>query len=206
MPKVSFIGDSIRIQYVPRVSELLGEDFEVFSPKENSRFAKYTLRSLFDMRGEMDGSSIVHWNNGLWDICDLFGDGLFTSEDEYVNNMTRIADILTERYDKVIFATTTPVSEKNIYNKNADIQRYNELIVPILKEKGIIINDLFSLVSSDIGRYISNDNIHLTEAGIELCAVEVSDVIKREAKGLAQNKNVSTVPRLDNDGAPIIFN
>ena len=64
----------------------------------------------------MAGSRIVHWNNGLWDICDLFGDGLFSTEDEYITNMLRIADILVSNYDKVIFATTTPVTDKNVYD------------------------------------------------------------------------------------------
>ena len=85
MIKVTLLGDSIRmIGYGPLVPALLGEDFEVFQPDENCRFAKYTLRGLFDWQGEMSGTQIVHWNNGLWDICNLFGDGLFTSESEYV--------------------------------------------------------------------------------------------------------------------------
>ena len=77
--KITLLGDSIRLQYQDRVAELLGGDFEVFGPSENCRFAKYTLRGLFDWEKKMSGSRIVHWNNGLWDICNLFGDGLFSS-------------------------------------------------------------------------------------------------------------------------------
>ena len=185
--KVTLLGDSIRmIGYGTKVPELLGASFEVFQPSENCKFAKYTLRGLFDWEQKMDGSRIVHWNNGLWDICDLFGDGAFSTETEYVTNMLRIADILLKRYDKVIFATTTPVAQENQYNKNADIERYNALIVPLLQEKGIIINDLHALVASDIDRYIrKDDNIHLTEAGIEVCARQVADVIKAAAQALA---------------------
>ena len=62
---------------------------------------------------------------------------MFTSESEYIENMLRIADILIAKYDKVIFATTTPVTIQNQYNKNSDIEKYNALIVPLLKEKGI---------------------------------------------------------------------
>lgn len=54
----------------------------------------------------------VHWNNGLWGVCDLFGDGPFSSEDEYITNMLRIADLLLSKHEKVIFATTTPVTQK----------------------------------------------------------------------------------------------
>ena len=180
MIKVTLLGDSIRmIGYGLEVPALLGEDFEVFQPDDNCRFAKYTLRGLFDWDNDMAGSKIVHWNNGLWDICNLFGDGLFTSEGEYVENMLRIADILLSKYDKVIFATTTPVTEQNKYNKNADIEKYNDLIVPLLEEKGVIINDLYKLVSSDIDQYIrKDDNIHLTDEGIAVCAKQVADTIK----------------------------
>ena len=98
MIKVTLLGDSIRmIGYGIEVPALLREQFEVFQPNDNCRFAKYTLRGLFDWESNMAGSQIVHWNNGLWDICNLFGDGMFTSESEYVENMLRIADILIKR-------------------------------------------------------------------------------------------------------------
>ncbi len=182
MIKVTLLGDSIRqIGYGNVVPELLGKDFLVFQPKDNCRFAKYTLRGLFDWARQMEGSQIVHWNNGLWDICDLFGDGLFSTEEEYVANMLRIADILLKKHDKVIFATTTPVRPENKYNKNASIERYNQIVVPKLREKGVIINDLHSLVAKDIYRYICEDNIHLSEDGVTLCARQVAKIIKQTA-------------------------
>jgi len=186
MKKITLLGDSIRLLgYGKEVPGLLGDGFEVFQPDDNCRFAKYTLRGLFDWENEMSGSRIVHWNNGLWDICNLFGDGVFTSESEYVENMLRIADILLSRYDKVIFATTTPVTPQNEYNQNSDIEKYNDLIVPLLEEKGILINDLHKLVASDVDRYIrKDDNIHLTEAGIDACANLVSEIIRKVAQTL----------------------
>lgn len=204
MVKVTLLGDSIRMMgYGNTVCDLLGKDFEVFQPDDNCRFAKYTLRGLFDWRENMKDSRIVHWNNGLWDICDLFGDGPFTSEDEYIENMTRIADILKSRHDTVIFATTTPVTVQNVYNKNSVIKRYNDIIVPILREKGIIINDLFSLVASDIDKYIrKDDNIHLTDEGIRVCAKQVADVI-RDAAAHLEEKCATTDSFKKSDGAPI---
>jgi hypothetical protein len=185
MPKVTLLGDSIRASgYGNVVPELLGEEYEVYQPNVNGRNAKYTLRCLFDYASQMAGSRIVHWNNGLWDICNLFGDGTFSTEDEYVTTMLRIADILLSRYDKVIFATTTPVSPQNIYNDNEDIQRFNALIVPKLQEKGVIINDLYTPVATDIEKYICEDLIHLSQAGVELCAGLVADAVRQAAKML----------------------
>ena len=204
--KVSFIGDSIRIQYTPFVKKLLGDGYEFFEPKENCRFAKYTLRGIFDWEKDMRGSRIVHWNNGLWDVCDLFGDGLFSSESEYVENMLRVADILKSRYETVIFATTTPVSTLNKYNSNDDIRRYNEIIVPLLSERGIVINDLYSLIASDVDKYVSDDLIHLNDAGIDICAAQVAKIIDREAKNLSPVASSVATPVENRDsGAPVIY-
>ncbi|MBQ3151493.1 MAG: SGNH/GDSL hydrolase family protein [Clostridia bacterium] len=203
MTKVTLLGDSIRlIGYGPEVPKLLGEGFEVYQPEDNCRFAKYLLRGLFNWRDEMSGTRIMHFNSGLWDICDIFGDGTFTTEAEYVETMLRIADIMLRKYDKVIFATTTPVSEKNQYNKNSDIERFNKLIVPLYKEKGIIINDLYTTVASDIDRYISEDTIHLSKEGIEVCAKQVADIIKETAKTL-DKKETCTAESSDSTGAPV---
>ena len=185
--KVTLLGDSIRLLgYGTVVSDMLGKEFEVFQPEDNCRFAKYTLRGLFDWADGMEGSRIVHWNNGLWDICNILGDQqLFTSKEEYLDNMLRIASILTKRHDKVIFATTTPVTNQNLYNKNEDIIAYNQLIVPELEKMGIIINDLHSFVYPNIETYIrKNDNIHLTEEGIQACGKKVAQVIMNVAKTL----------------------
>ncbi len=184
--KVTLLGDSIRlIGYGTKVPELLGGDFEVFQPQDNCRFAKYTLRGIFDWQEQMDGSRIVHWNNGLWDVCNLFGDGTFSAKQEYVDTMLRIADILQKRYDKVIFATTTPVRKEHPYNDNADIAAFNEAIVPKLASRGIRINDLHATVAQDIEKYIlETDLIHLTEAGIDACAAQAAQAIQEEAKKL----------------------
>lgn len=184
--KVSLLGDSIRwIGYGLKVPELLAPDFEVFQPGENCRYSKYTMRMLYDARGAFAGSRIVHWNNGHWDNELCFGDGYFTPDDEYVSNMSRIADILLSRHEKVIFATTTPTKGHPNFPCNDIIVRRNALIVPILKEKGVIINDLYSFVSENIDEYIKDDDkIHLSEAGIDAVAHEVADFIRKVAKTL----------------------
>ena len=206
--KVTLLGDSIREQYAPRVKEMLGEDFEVWYPAENCRFSKYTLRGLFDWGPAMAGSDIVHWNDGHWDICDLWGFGPFTSEEEFVKNMTQILDILQKRHKVIIFSTTTPVRSINKYNSNETIERYNNLIIPILKERGVIINDLNSLLKPDIERYICDDTIHLTEEGIEKCAEQVTRYIKEAAASLV-NESATAIetedPVNEGPGAPVLI-
>ena len=186
--KITFLGDSIRMQYAPVVKEILGNDFEVWHPSENCRFSKYTLRGLYEWSKAMEGTDIVHWNNGLWDICDLWDDGPFTAEEEYIGNMLRILGVLQKNHKKIIFATTTPVRPENRYDKNVNIERFNEIIVPILKERGVIINDLNGLLKPDVYKYIREDCIHLSEVGIELCANQVAQCIQAAAEDIVSAK------------------
>ena len=111
MKKVILLGDSIRlIGYGARTAELLGPDYTVWQPEDNCRFASYTLRMLFEYKDQLEGADVIHWNNGLWDVCDLFGDGAFTPLEDYIRLLARIAAVLKTYSKKVIFATTTPPS------------------------------------------------------------------------------------------------
>ena len=182
MKKVWLLGDSIRmIGYGTKVPEMLGDAYEVHQSEDNGRFAKYTLRFLFDFREDMKNTDIIHWNNGLWDTSTgLFDDGgqSFTNENEYVENMLRIARELLKITPNVIFATTTPVHPEYPYNNNEVIKRYNAALVPKLQEMGIRINDLHSVVAADIEANICQDQIHLSPAGIAACSERVVAMIK----------------------------
>ena len=183
MIKVTLLGDSIRqLGYGTRVPTLLGDEFEVFQPSENCRFAKHTLRGLYDWSKGISGSKVIHWNNGLWDVCRLYEDGeTFSSVSEYVETMLRIASLLKARCDTLIFATTTPARAGRAYIDNADILRFNEALVPKLQAMGVVINDLHTLVSKDPDAYICDDLLHLSEKGIGVCAEQVAEMIRRYA-------------------------
>lgn len=180
MKKVVLLGDSIRlIGYGKKVPELLKDECEVWQPNDNCRFSAYTLRMLFDSGKELETADVIHWNNGLWDCCNLFGDGPFTPLDVYLGCMKRIGGILLRHTDKVIFATTTPVTSQNKHDKNSIIREYNAAVSEMLSEMGIVINDLYSLVEPNIDSYIrKDDNIHLSDAGIDACAGKVAESIR----------------------------
>lgn len=181
MKKVILLGDSIRqIGYGQRVRELLGEDYTVWQPDDNCRFAAYTLRMLFDYKAQLEGADVIHWNNGLWDVCDLFGDGAFTPPDTYVDLLVRIAKVLkTYAPDgAVIFATTTTPDPQMPGHDIERLKAYNAAAVAALTPLGVIINDLFTPVAEDVAGMICEDHIHLSAHGIEVCAGQVADCIR----------------------------
>ena len=181
MKKIILLGDSIRLSYQNRVTELLGSDYTVWGPDDNSRFASYTLRMLFDYKAQLEGADVIHFNCGLWDMCDLFGDGPFTPLEVYVEQMVRIAKILKTYAPVVIFATTTPPSPKMWGHDLNRVRAYNAAAMAALEPLGVLFDDLFTPVAEDIDRMISEDYLHASPYGVEILANRVADCIKANA-------------------------
>ena len=181
MKKIILLGDSIRLSYQNRVSELLGSDYTVWGPDDNGRFASYTLRMLYDYREVLKGADLIHFNCGLWDMCDLFGDGPFTPMEVYVDQMVRIAKILKTYAPVVVFAATTPPSPKMWGHDIQRVRAYNAAVMAALEPLGILFDDLFTPVAEDIDRMISEDYLHASPYGVEVLANRVADYVKKNA-------------------------
>ncbi len=181
MKKIILLGDSIRLSYGNRVRELLGEGYTVWQPEDNCRFAAYTLRMLFDYKAQLEGADVIHFNCGLWDMCDLFGDGPFTPLEVYVEQMVRIAKILKTYAPVVIFAATTPPSPKMWGHDLDRVRAYNAAAMAALEPLGVLFDDLFTPVAEDIDRMISEDFLHASPYGVEILANRVADCIKANA-------------------------
>ena len=181
MKKIILLGDSIRLSYQRRVTELLGSDYTVWGPEDNCRFASYTLRMLYDYREQLKGADVIHFNCGLWDMCDLFDDGPFTPIEVYAEQMARIAKILKTYAPVVIFAATTPPSPKMWGHDLDRVRAYNAAAMAALEPLGILFDDLFTPVAEDIDRMISEDFLHASPYGVEVLANRVADCVKKNA-------------------------
>ncbi len=181
MKKIILLGDSIRLSYQNRVRELLGDGYTVWGPDDNGRFASYTLRMLYDYREVLKGSDLIHFNCGLWDMCDLFGDGPFTPLEVYVEQMVRIAKVLKTYSPVVVFATTTPPSPKMWGHDLDRVRAYNAAVMAALEPLGVLFDDLFTPVAEDIDRMISGDYLHASPYGVEVLANRVADCVKKNA-------------------------
>ncbi len=205
MKNVLLIGDSIRLGYQEKVRELLGSEFTVYTPKENSEFAKYALWNIFAYMGEfgMPHIDVAQFNAGIWDLHRCTRDGeRFTDIDEYGRTICRLGRELQYYCDKVVFATTTPcgkafddrVSVNPLINTNerfwetflgaptvvwnADVAAYNKRAEVELKDLGIAINDFYTPILADTNRFIGSDGCHLTTEGYELLAHLTAKKIK----------------------------
>ena len=182
MKRVVLLGDSIRLMgYGNLVPGLLGEGYDVWQPEQNGMYAQNVLRQLFDNAGRIREADVVHFNAGLWDTCDLFGDGPFTPKEFYAAQILRIAGQLQQKGKAVAFAATTPVRPENPHNRNEVIADYNAAVIPALLERGVLINDLYSLLLPDLYGNIADDLIHLSEKGAKAAAESTAETIRSAA-------------------------
>lgn len=175
------MGDSIRMGYGPDVEAYFkNAGYDFYQPQDNCRFAKYFLRMLFDDKEILKDADIIYFNIGHWDLCQLYSDKeTFSSIEEYRNNLIRIVKLLFEITPKLIFATTTPVRPENPYNDNKVIDEFNNVATSVMKEYGVIVDDLNGLLRDDIYGNICEDNIHLSEQGIAKCRDKAIKSIER---------------------------
>ena len=179
MKKILMLGDSIRKKYQPFVREKLLETAEVVGPDDNCRFSKYTLWNAETWIKQWGQPDIIHWNNGTWDVCIMPRDNsLFATLDEYMETLRRIAYILKSTGAQIIWATTTPVHPDNQLRRNSDINLYNAEAVKWMISEKIAVNDLNKVILRDMPAYVSEDHLHLTDAGSEACADAVVEIVK----------------------------
>lgn len=199
MKKIVLIGDSIRMGYDKYVKEALSNVAEVYYPEENCKFAEYVLRYAHEWKknlGWPDDVDLVHWNAGLWDALELFGDEPLTTFDYYEHAIKRIDKRLRQIFPKakIIFATSTAVIEEwanpDFYRHNETIKKYNEVAKRALADTDTVINDLWDITKSAPESYHSDWVHYYTQKGTELIGNKVLAHICNELSISAENVNI----------------
>jgi len=199
MKKVVLIGDSIRMGYDKYVKEALEGVAEVYYPSENCRFAQYVLRFAHDWKEKgnwPDDVDLVHWNAGLWDAIELFGDEPITTISYYSQVILRIYKRLRMLFPnaKIVFATSTAVDEDrcgpHFKRHNNVIEEFNKAAIEALSGTDTIINDLYGVTANAPLSYHSDFVHYYTDEGTELIGGRVLSVICMELGIDASDVNV----------------
>lgn len=201
MKKIVLIGDSIRMGYDKYVKEALAGSAEVYYPEENCRFAEYVLRFAHEWKSRgawPDDIDLVHWNAGLWDVPEIFGDEPLTPVEFYKNLIKRIDKRLRLIFPgaKMVFALSTAVVEekygKSFKRHNAVIEEYNRAAREALADTDTVIDDLYS-VTLGCPDECKSDMTHFnTPAGAALVGGKVLSVICGELGICAQDINLES--------------
>jgi lysophospholipase L1-like esterase len=102
----------------------------------------------------------------------------------YQENLEFILKQLLDTGSLVIWATSTPVHPDRPFRndqwawRNAEIDQYNRAALSLMQAYGIPVNDLHAIVKSDPDLYLSEDQLHLSRAGIRRCAEAVKGSIR----------------------------
>lgn len=189
MKKVILIGDSIKFGYFKYVKAALAGVAEADHPRDSARFAEYMLRYVHEWKKEYgwpDDVDLVHWNVGLWDALELFGDKPLTSLEYYEDVIGRLHKRLRMLFPeaKLVFATSTAVQEelyRDAFRRhNANIEAYNAAALRALAGTDEVINDLYA-VTSGCRKECYSDVTHFDcREGVQLVGNAVVDAICRQ--------------------------
>ena len=192
MKHVFLVGDSIRMGYSPFVRELLAGEATVDYPGENCRFSANTLCFLSTWAEQMayaapENIDLVHWNNGLWDVCHFAGDPLpLVPPEAYRENLRRIAGRIRRVFPRaqIAYSLTTGVDESRAkyqhgvaMRTNEEIAAYNAIGREVMAEEGIPVNPLDDFAAS-LPDTLHVDWVHYTSEGYRLLAENVAAFIR----------------------------
>jgi lysophospholipase L1-like esterase len=189
LPKVLIIGDSISMGFTPHVSRQLEEKAAVTHNRGNAKHTSEGLAKLDQWIGKTDWD-VIHFNWGLWDLCyrhpeskvqghrDKVNGTLTTTLEQYEKNLEQLVSRLENTNAKLIWANTTVVPEGEAGRVQGDDVKYNEVAARIMKNHGIIINDLHSLTKTfPPNLFDGPGNVHYTQEGYQKIGQQVTDHI-----------------------------
>ena len=180
LPKVLLIGDSISIGYTPNVRQLLKSKANVYRAPTNCGSTDSGLENMTKWLGGKKWD-VIHFNFGLHDMMYIDNKGQLDDSGRQVNSITKYKQNLEQitiqlkaNAGKVLFATTTPVTEGTKGFKVDDPAKYNAAAIEVMKKNKIRVNDLHDMNAESLREYQAPDDVHFYEKGSEFLAQKVT--------------------------------
>lgn len=181
LPHVLIIGDSISIGYTLPTRKILKGRANVHRIPTNGGPTINGTKNIEKWLGDRQWD-VIHFNWGLHDLkMDKEGKHQVPLKD-YEKNLRKLVQRMKKQGKVLIWASTTPVPDAKVSppRKNADVIAYNKVAMKIMKEEGVRINDLYSLVLPQLEKLQRPANVHFVPAGSESLAQQVAAVIDKE--------------------------
>jgi acyl-CoA thioesterase-1 len=193
LPNVLIIGDSISMGYTLKVRKILLDQANIYRPlaeggKEplNCGDTKTGMKFLNQWLGT-NHWDVIHFNFGLHDLKYLDERGNYVSPDQgkqvtppvlYETNLRVLVAELKKTGASLIWCSTTPIPEGAAGRVKGDEIVYNRIAEKVMKENGIAMNDLWSIVAPKQNELQIRKNVHFTDKGSDILAEAVAQVIK----------------------------
>ena len=184
LPRVLLIGDSISIGYTVPVRESLKGKANVHRPPTNCSSSGNGLTHLKTWLGEKKWD-VIHFNFGLHD-AKLPPEGIrHATPEKYEANLRQLVQQLRVTDAKLIFATTTPVPNGGIISPTrrfGSVEEYNAVALRVMKESGVLINDLNTLITPHLAKVQKPNDVHYTSEGSAILGKQVAEKIAEALK------------------------
>jgi lysophospholipase L1-like esterase len=189
LPRVLLIGDSVSMGYTVPVRDLLKGKANVLRAPENTHHTRNVLEQLDNYLGK-EKWDVILINSGGHDLTFIKDEKpvpppegkIRVTIDEYEKNLHTIIQRLKKSNAKIIWAMTTPMGEVYIQKKirtEEDIVKYNAVAAKVMKEEGIIVNDLYKLSKPNTDKLLK-DGVHFTDEGYKFLAKSLVESINKE--------------------------
>jgi acyl-CoA thioesterase-1 len=191
LPRVLIVGDSISMGYTWEVRKLLAGRANVQHPAVNCGPTEFGVEHVHQWIGDKHWD-VIYFNFGLHDLKYLDAEGRYVTPDkgmqvasikQYQANLRKIVATLQGTGAKLIFATITPVPGGATGRVQGDEIRYNTAAIEVVREMGVEIDDLWTLVNPSLTTLQQQRNVHFTAEGYRVLGVEAANRIERDLPG-----------------------
>lgn len=183
LPRVLLIGDSISIGYTVPVRKLLEGKANVHRALTNCGPTKNGVANIDKWLG--DGKwDVIHFNFGIHDLKHMPDGKRQVEPADYEKNLRTIVEKAKKTGAKVIFATTTPIpaGELNPVRTFGDVGEYNQIALKVMKENGVIVNDLNAAITPHLAKMQRPKDVHFSAEGSDFLAGKVAEAIQAAMK------------------------
>ena len=189
LSRVLLLGDSISMGvgssgsyqgYEAPTQNLLKGKAKVYGISGNGGNTRFGLQNLPKWLGK-EPWDVIHFNWGLHDIVRKPDGQCIVAVDEYERNLEEIVKRLKATGAALIWATTTPVPEKEANRaanrRNSDVIAYNSAARRIMEEHHVAIDDLYAFALPRLNEIQQAEDVHFTFEGSAVLAKPVADSI-----------------------------
>ena len=179
LPRVLLIGDSISDYYRAAVQEALAGKANVHRIPENGGSTRKGLTCIDRWLGNGRWDAI-HFNFGIHDMKLIDGNEQVPI-DEYERNLRRLVERLKKTKATLIWSTTTPETNVRVC-RSEDGVAYNAVAEKVMKQNGVLVNDLYALALPWLGQIHRPDQVHFTPEGSRVLGGQVAAAILKALK------------------------
>jgi len=191
LPRVLLIGDSISIGYTVPVRDLLKGKANVHRIPVNGGPTINGLKNLDAWLGSSKWD-VIHFNWGLHDLKYMGSNNENRADPkssdshqqvplpDYERHLRQLVDRLKMTGAKLIWRNTTPIPEGSAGRVPGDEVKYNEAAARVMKEAGVITEDLYQHSLAGPRNIQLPANVHYSAQGYQYLAQHVAAAIEAQ--------------------------